>query len=166
MRTLNPRKGLFPIGVAAEVIGVEPRVLRFYEKKGVLQPSRSDGNRRLYSLEDLELLEYVHYMTHVRKVNLAGVKAILELLDKLPPEVRKHEISSIEQAIDELDTPTSKIFSKGSSSVQRNLLDDQRPAEIQREAVQEMEAEEAEKAEKAEKAEEAELSGDSGDRGK
>jgi MerR family transcriptional regulator/heat shock protein HspR len=141
MRALDEKKGLFTIGVAAEIIGVEPRVLRIYEEKGLIRPLRSVGNRRLYSLEDLELLEYVHYITHVRKVNLAGVKVILELLDKIPAEVRKNEITSVEKAIDKLDRTSKKIFTRGSKSVQRNLLNERRPAEIQRKAKQEVEAE-------------------------
>lgn len=141
MRALDGKKGLFTIGVAAEIIGVEPRVLRIYEEKGLIQPLRSVGNRRLYSLEDLELLEYVHYMTHVRKVNLAGVKVILELLDKIPADVRKNEIASVEKAIDTLDRTSKKIFTRGSRSVQRNLLNERGPEEIQRKAKQEVEAE-------------------------
>lgn len=140
MRDLDAKKGLFTIGVAAEVIGVEPRMLRIYEEKGLIQPIRSEGNRRLYSMEDLELLEYVHFMTHVRKVNLAGVKVLLELLDKLPQEVRKREITGVEKAIDQLDLTSKKIFTKGSKSVQRNLLNEKRPAEIQRKACEELEA--------------------------
>lgn len=124
MRRLDPKKGLFTIGVAAEIIGVEPRVLRIYDKNGLLKPSRSDTNRRLYSMKDLELLEYVHYMTHVNKVNLPGVKAILDLLDKLPSDVRERELSSIERAIDKLEGPTRQIFEQGSRNVER-MLDDQ-----------------------------------------
>jgi MerR family transcriptional regulator/heat shock protein HspR len=144
VRPLDPQKGLFSIGVAAEIIGVEPRVLRFYEKKGIIAPCRSNGNRRLYSVADLELLEYVHYMTHVRRVNLAGVKAILDLLDKLPPEMRKQEISSVERAIDELDTTTLRIFSQGSSTVEESLLDERELEEIHAGAQQEVEMSEQE----------------------
>jgi MerR family transcriptional regulator/heat shock protein HspR len=141
MRQLDPRKGLFPIGVAAEVIGVEPRVLRVYEKKGLVTPSRSDGNRRFYSMEDLELLEYVHYMTHVRKVNLAGVVAILELLNKLPEEIRRDAVSSAERAVDQLDQKAKKIFTRGSAVVERDLLDESKPAEIERAAETEADTE-------------------------
>jgi len=137
MRQLDPKKGLFTIGVAAEIIGVEPRVLRIYEKNGLIEPSRSDGNRRLYSLEDLELLEYVHYITHVRKVNLAGAKAMLDLFDKLPPDVRQRELASVEEAIDELEGTSKQIFAHGSETVERTLLDARVPDEIHREAIQE-----------------------------
>jgi len=141
MRALDPQKGLFPIGVAADIIGVVPRVLRFYEAKGLVQPSRSTGNRRLYSLQDLELLEYVHYMTHVRNVNLAGMKAILELLAKLPREIWRREIASVETAIDQLDQRAKTIFSRGSETLKRALLDEGVQAEIEREARQEADRE-------------------------
>jgi DNA-binding transcriptional MerR regulator len=126
--------GIIPIGVAAEIIGVEPHVLRIYERKGVIRPSRSDGNRRLYSLADLELLEYVHFLTHVRKVNLPGVLAMLELLDKLPEEIRRSELASVERAIDQLDATAREIFAKGSATVERVLLDENAESMIHRQA--------------------------------
>jgi DNA-binding transcriptional MerR regulator len=139
MRPLDPTKGLFSIGVAAEIIGVEPHVLRIYERKGVIRPSRSDGNRRLYSMADLELLEYVHFLTHVRKVNLPGVLAMLELLDKLPEEMRRSELASVEKAIDQLDATARKIFAHGSATVERVLLDENAETIIHRQAEGEVE---------------------------
>lgn len=125
MRHLDPKKGLFTIGVAAEIVGVEPRVLRFYEKHGLLQPRRTDGNRRLYSIEELELLEYVHYLTQVKRVNLPGVKVVLELLAKLPPEVRARELASGQRAIEQLDTTSKELFSRGAVAVAPSLLEEQ-----------------------------------------
>jgi MerR family transcriptional regulator/heat shock protein HspR len=131
MRALDPKRGLFPISVAAELVGVEPRVLRFYEQAGLIKPRRSDGNRRLYSMEDIELLEYVHYMTHVRRVNLAGVKTILAMLSKLPSEIRQQEISLAEQAIEKLDQ-TALSFDRlleGEKEIQFDGFEPEEPEE-------------------------------------
>ena len=68
----------YVIGVAAKLTGVSPHTLRSFEKRGLLSPFRTDGNMRLYSDADLEL---VHRILQLRErgVNLAGIKVILEM---------------------------------------------------------------------------------------
>ncbi|MCB9555900.1 MAG: MerR family transcriptional regulator [Deltaproteobacteria bacterium] len=138
MRRLNPERGLFPIGVAAEIIGVEPRVLRMYEKRGLVCPTRTDGNRRLYSIKDLEALEYVHYLTHVRRVNLAGVQVVLELLENMPDEMRHEHITSMEIAVDRLDERKRKLFEQGSELVEEVLLSEEKAEKLDREVLSEL----------------------------
>jgi MerR family transcriptional regulator/heat shock protein HspR len=123
MRRLDNHRGLFTIGVAADILGVAARVLRLYEKKGLIQPRRTESNRRLYSIEDLEKLEFVHYMTHVRKVNLAGVEVILELLERMPEQQRAAEVKRIEELVDQLDSRAKRLFAEGSAAVAEDLLD-------------------------------------------
>ncbi len=70
--------GLYVISVAAELAGVHPQTLRLYERKGLLEPARTDGGNRLYSDRDLALLRHIAELTSTG-VNLQGVRRILEL---------------------------------------------------------------------------------------
>ena len=110
MRIANPASGIFPIGVVADMIGTSQKQLRVYEARGIIRPSRSDGNRRLYSQYDVELLTFIHYLVSVERVNLAGVKFILGLLEKLPPEEKRNLVLSIEDTISQLSIPQKAAF--------------------------------------------------------
>lgn len=68
----------YVISVAAELAGVHPQTLRVYERKGLVQPQRTQGNSRRYSDEDIELLRRIQELTD-EGINLAGVTRILEL---------------------------------------------------------------------------------------
>jgi MerR family transcriptional regulator, heat shock protein HspR len=70
---------LYMIGVVAEMLKVHPQTLRFYEKKGLLRPSRSMGRTRMYSQEDVEELARLLRLTRDMGVNLAGVEVILKM---------------------------------------------------------------------------------------
>ena len=70
---------LYMIGVVAEMLEVHPQTLRFYEKKGLLRPSRSVGRTRMYSQEDVEDLARLLRLTRDMGVNLAGVEVILKM---------------------------------------------------------------------------------------
>ena len=79
-------RGLYIISVAAELAGVHPQTLRIYERKGLLQPSRTSGNTRRYSERDIARLRAIQRLTQEHGVNLAGVKMIVEMeaeLDRL-----------------------------------------------------------------------------------
>ena len=67
----------------AEQYGVHPQTLRLYEREGLLKPSRSDGNTRLYTDDDLERLEVILHLTRDLGVNLAGVDIILNMRAKI-----------------------------------------------------------------------------------
>lgn len=110
MRIADPAKGMFPIGVVADMIGTSQKQLRVYESKGVIAPARSDGNRRLYSQREMELLTFIHYLVSVEKVNLAGVKFILGLMRKFSKEERLELILSVEDTIRQLDSPDKAAF--------------------------------------------------------
>ena len=71
-------KPLYMISVAAELAGVHPQTLRIYESKGIITPSRSAGNTRLYSEADVDQLKLVQRLT-TEGINLAGVVRILDL---------------------------------------------------------------------------------------
>src|SRR5216684_150093 len=76
-------KAAYMISAVAEQYGVHPQTLRLYEREGLLKPSRSDGNTRLYTEEDLERLEVILHLTRDLGVNLAGVEIILNMREKM-----------------------------------------------------------------------------------
>jgi len=76
-------KAAFMISAVAEQYGVHPQTLRLYEREGLLKPSRSDGNTRLYTSEDVERLEVILHLTRDLGVNLAGVEIILNMREKM-----------------------------------------------------------------------------------
>lgn len=74
---------LFVISVAARLVEMHPQTLRKYEREGLIAPSRTSGNLRLYSDEDIERLRQVKYLVETRGLNLAGVQLALELTQSL-----------------------------------------------------------------------------------
>lgn len=74
---------LFVISVAARLVEMHPQTLRKYEREGLIAPSRTSGNLRLYSDEDIERLRQVKYLVETRGLNLAGVQLALELTQAL-----------------------------------------------------------------------------------
>ena len=75
---MNPKKPLYPIGIVAEILGVHPRTLRIWESEGLVKPSRR-GGKRFYSDADLAWLKCLRRLLSEEKLNIAGVKRILEL---------------------------------------------------------------------------------------
>jgi MerR family transcriptional regulator/heat shock protein HspR len=79
-----PGNGRFyMISVVAKTYGIHPQTLRLYEREGLIKPSRTEGNTRLYSEEDLRHLEVVLNLTRDLGVNLAGVEIILNMREKM-----------------------------------------------------------------------------------
>lgn len=79
----------FTISAVADQYGLHPQTLRMYEREGLLKPSRSDGNTRLYTDSDLERLELILSLTRDLGVNLAGVEIILNMREKM--DAMQHE---------------------------------------------------------------------------
>jgi MerR family transcriptional regulator/heat shock protein HspR len=73
----------YMISVVAKSYGIHPQTLRLYEREGLLKPSRTDGNTRLYSDEDLRELEVILNLTRDLGVNLAGVEIVLNMRRKM-----------------------------------------------------------------------------------
>ena len=71
------------ISAVAETYGIHPQTLRLYEREGLLKPSRSDGNTRLYTQEDIERLELILNLTRDLGVNLAGVEVVLNMRQRM-----------------------------------------------------------------------------------
>jgi MerR family transcriptional regulator/heat shock protein HspR len=81
-------RAIYIISVAAELAGVHPQTLRVYERKGLVQPSRTQGNTRRYSERDIERLRRIQELTN-EGINLAGVLRIMEL------EVENEKLRSV-----------------------------------------------------------------------
>jgi MerR family transcriptional regulator/heat shock protein HspR len=69
----------FVISIAARMLGVHAQTLRYYERAGMIEPCRSQGNRRLYSMEDIERLRRIKTLIDDLGVNLAGVDVIMRM---------------------------------------------------------------------------------------
>ncbi len=75
-------RGVYVISVAAELAGVHPQTLRIYERRGLLDPARTGGGSRRYSQRDIDRLRRISELTEAG-LNLAGVKAVMELEDEV-----------------------------------------------------------------------------------
>lgn len=84
-------KAAYMISAVSEQYGIHPQTLRLYEREGLLKPSRSDGNTRLYTDEDLERLEIILKLTRDLGVNLAGVEIILNMRARMETMQRQME---------------------------------------------------------------------------
>ena len=73
---------IFTLSVAADLLGLHPRTLRIYEEKGLVIPSRTEGNRRRYSQNDIQRFQFIRQLTRTG-VNLEGVRIILDMADEL-----------------------------------------------------------------------------------
>ncbi|MEE9490967.1 MAG: MerR family transcriptional regulator [Dehalococcoidia bacterium] len=73
----------YVISVAARILGVHAQTLRYYERAGMIEPSRSAGNRRLYSTEDIDRLRRIKTLIDDLGVNLAGVEVILRMGERM-----------------------------------------------------------------------------------
>src|ERR1700761_6875856 len=92
-------KAAYMISAVAERYEIHPQTLRLYEREGLLAPSRSDGNTRLYTDEDLERLEVILKLTRELGVNLAGVEIILNMREKM--EAMQRQIESFVQTLNQ-----------------------------------------------------------------
>lgn len=85
----------FVISVAARLVEMHPQTLRYYERAGLLKPTRSSGKIRLYSQREIEHLRRIARLTNELGVNLAGVEIIIDLterLDNLQKEMKQREV--------------------------------------------------------------------------
>jgi MerR family transcriptional regulator, heat shock protein HspR len=95
----------YVISVAAKILGIQTHTLRYYERIGVIEPSRSRGNIRLYSETDLEQLRRVKALIEDLGVNLAGAEVILRMA---------HQIATLQDRVQELEAEINQL--KGDES--------------------------------------------------
>ena len=111
------RKAAFMISAVAEQYQLHPQTLRLYEREGLLKPSRSEGNTRLYTEQDLERLDVILKLTRDLGVNLAGVEIILNMREKMSEMQRQ-----IEVFVSSLNTEMSQRSRPSASSQPSNSL--------------------------------------------
>jgi len=96
-------RALYVISVAAELAGMHPQTLRIYERKGLVDPARTDGGSRRYSDADIQLLRRIQELTN-EGLNLAGVKRVLELeadvarMQRELAELREQMLNAVDKA--------------------------------------------------------------------
>ena len=102
MARQHKTKGSYTISVVAERFDVHPQTLRMYEREGLLQPSRTDGNTRLYTDEDIDRLDVILSLTRDLGVNLAGVEIILNMRSKMDAMQRQMRefVSYVNSSVD------------------------------------------------------------------
>jgi MerR family transcriptional regulator/heat shock protein HspR len=83
MNDQGDSKKFYHISAVAQMYDIHPQTLRLYEREGLLKPSRSEGNTRLYSEDDLKQLEFILSLTRDLGVNLAGVEVVINLMQKM-----------------------------------------------------------------------------------
>lgn len=83
-------RGAYMISAVAEMYGIHPQTLRLYEREGLLKPSRTEGNTRLYTEEDLQRLEFILSLARDLGVNIAGIAIILQMRERM--EVMTHQM--------------------------------------------------------------------------
>jgi MerR family transcriptional regulator/heat shock protein HspR len=76
-------KGAYMISAVAEMYEIHPQTLRLYEREGLLKPSRTEGNTRLYTDEDLERLEFILTLARDLGVNISGIAIILQMRERM-----------------------------------------------------------------------------------
>ena len=104
-------KGAYMISAVAEMYDIHPQTLRLYEREGLLKPSRTEGNTRLYTDEDLERLEFILNLARDLGVNIAGIAIILQMrgrmeamnqqMQEFVKYVRTEMISRMQQAAEQ-----------------------------------------------------------------
>src|SRR5271168_810803 len=100
-------RAAYMISAVAEQYQIHPQTLRLYEREGLLAPSRSEGNTRLYTDDDLERLEVILKLTRDLGVNLAGVEIIMNMREKMEEMQRQieHFVSSLNTELTQLSRP-------------------------------------------------------------
>lgn len=79
----DPSRPVYVISVAASIVSVHPRTLRIYEDEGLVCPARTPTNIRLYSEDDIRRVLWIRHLTRDRGVNLAGIRLLFELEERL-----------------------------------------------------------------------------------
>ncbi|MBM3944892.1 MAG: MerR family transcriptional regulator [SAR202 cluster bacterium] len=74
---------IFVISVAARMLGVQTQTLRYYERIGLIEPSRTSGNQRVFSARDIERIRQIRTLVEDMGVNLAGVEVVLKLFQRI-----------------------------------------------------------------------------------
>jgi DNA-binding transcriptional MerR regulator len=92
---LDNEKDILPLSSIAELLTAKIRTLKMYEDKGLLPHKEAIGNKKLYSINDVRLIAFTHYLASVKKINANGIKYIQEMLAKNMDEKNRLEFLDI-----------------------------------------------------------------------
>jgi len=92
---LDNHKDILPLSSIAELLSAKIRTLKMYEEKGLLPHKTETSSKKLYSINDVKLIAFTHYLASVKKVNANGIKYILEMLENNMDEKNKEEFLDI-----------------------------------------------------------------------
>ena len=108
-------KGAYMISAVAEMYGIHPQTLRLYEREGLLKPSRTEGNTRMYTDEDLERLEFNLSLARDLGVNISGMAIILQMRERMEEMQRQIQefVTYIQQEVLARATAATADPSKG-----------------------------------------------------
>jgi MerR family transcriptional regulator/heat shock protein HspR len=99
--TISIHKPIFHISAVAQMIGIHQQTLRSYEKQGIIRPARSDGNTRLYSVNEIERLRQMIKLVNELGVNLAGAEVILRMREQI--EILQDALNDAKNEITKLE---------------------------------------------------------------
>ncbi len=99
---MRDEEPIYVISIAAKLAGMHPQTLRYYERLGLIEPSRSQGKIRLYSIRDIMRLQQIRRLVDDLGVNLAGVEVIMNLAERMA-EMERHMRELEEQLNAEID---------------------------------------------------------------
>ena len=102
--------GVYVISVAAELVGMHPQTLRLYEREGLLRPQRTGGQSRRYSDRDIAKLREIQELTQVFGVNLAGVRMVIEMRERL---------THLEELVDEIEDKRAALETEMEQEIDR-----------------------------------------------
>jgi MerR family transcriptional regulator/heat shock protein HspR len=129
MAAKRKSKGAYMISAVAEMYEIHPQTLRLYEREGLLKPSRTEGNTRLYTDEDLERLEFILNLARDLGVNIAGIGIILQMRERME-EMNRQMQSFVEYVRTEMLTRFQQAAPTGSAAI----VPIRRPAVVTRSA--------------------------------
>ena len=98
---LDNDKDILPLSSIAELLSAKVRTLKMYEEKGLLPQKRAEGVKKLYSINEVKVVAFVHYLASVKKINANGIKYIMEMLDDAMDEQSRNEfLNRVESTMD------------------------------------------------------------------
>jgi MerR family transcriptional regulator/heat shock protein HspR len=116
MTAKRKSKGAYMISAVAEMYEIHPQTLRLYEREGLLKPSRTEGNTRLYTDEDLERLEFILNLARDLGVNIAGMAIILQMRERME-EMNRQMQSFVEYVRTEMLSRFQQNASAGGAAI-------------------------------------------------
>src|SRR5271154_591720 len=131
MPTKRRSKGAYMISAVAEMYEIHPQTLRLYEREGLLKPSRTEGNTRLYTDKDLERLEFILNLARDLGVNIAGIAIVLQMRERME-EMNRQMQSFVDYVRTEMLTRMSQQQTQpaGLVPISRPAIVPQRPAQV------------------------------------